>query len=362
MGFRSYLVRRLVIALLMLFVVMTINYALFFIMPGSPTTLFVNPLKGSAGGKEEFIKNLQARWGFDKPPLERFGIYVRNMLTWNLGISLVSNQPISSEMLLRLWWTMELMGGSAILGILIGVALGVLVAYKRGGKFDTGMVTFSLVTYSLPVFWMGMIFILIFTVNLHLLPSAAAYPYDWDLPGIAMNVTRMPVAYAVSGANGTQWNGNMIFSLNPHGTLELLSGYISHLIMPLAVLTLFTYGGYLLLTRATMIEALTEDYIVTAKAKGVPERNVIFRHALKNASLPLITTAALHFGFMLGGAIITESVFSWPGMGTWIFAAIGNNDYGVLQAVFYIIGVLVIIANIIADVLYGIIDPRIKYG
>jgi peptide/nickel transport system permease protein len=132
--------------------------------------------------------------------------------------------------------------------------------------------------------------------------------------------------------------------------------------MPLATLTLFTYGGYLLLTRATMIEALTEDYIATAKAKGVPERGVIFKHALKNASLPLITSAAIHLGFMLSGAIITEGVFSWPGLGRWIFTAIGNTDYSVLQAVFYIVALCVIMANIIADILYGVIDPRIKYG
>jgi len=132
--------------------------------------------------------------------------------------------------------------------------------------------------------------------------------------------------------------------------------------LPITTLTLFSYGGYLLLTRATMIEALTEDYITTARAKGVPERSVIFKHALKNASLPLITSAALAFGFMLSGAIITEGVFSWPGMGRWIFQSITFNDYSSLQAVFYIIAVLVIVANIMADILYGIIDPRIKYG
>jgi peptide/nickel transport system permease protein len=111
-----------------------------------------------------------------------------------------------------------------------------------------------------------------------------------------------------------------------------------------------------------MIEALTEDYIATAKAKGVPERGVVFKHALKNASLPLITSADIHLGFMLSGAIITEGVFSWPGLGRWIFTAIGNTDYSVLQAVFYIVALCVIMANIIADILYGIIDPRIKYG
>jgi ABC-type dipeptide/oligopeptide/nickel transport system permease component len=355
MGFRSYLVRRVAIAFIMLFVVLSLNYVLFFVMPGDPSSLFLTPFRGSAEARQSFVARMKERWGFDLPPEQRFLLYVKNMLTWNFGDSLISSQPISSEMMFRLGWTLELMGGSTILGILIGVTLGVLVAYKRGGKFDSGMVTASLVTYSLPVFWIGLVLILIFSARLGWFDSANAFPYDWGLPG------RMPTAYTVSSANGSQWNGNIVMSINLQGTISLLSGYLRHLVLPLTTLTLFTYGGYLLLTRATMIEALTEDYISTARAKGVPERSVIFRHALKNASLPLITSVALAFGFMISGAIITEGVFSWPGMGRWVFQAITFNDYSSLQAVFYVIALLVIIANIIADILYGLIDPRIKY-
>jgi len=357
MGFRSFLVRRILIAFLMLFVVMGLNYVLFFVMPGNPATLFVNPIRGgSAASMKQYIAELEARWGFNKPPEVRFLIYIQNMLTMNFGDSLVSDRPIIDDLFGRLWSTIELMGGSTILAMLIGISLGVLVAYKRGGKFDSGMVTLSLITFSLPVFWIGLVLILIFVTDLKWFPFGNSYPFNWVLPG------QWPVAYTVSTASGSAWSGNAVFSINSGGVSTLLYGYVSHLMLPLTTLTLFSYGGYLLLTRATMIEALTEDYISTAKAKGVPERNVIFRHALKNASLPLITSAALAFGFMISGAIITEGVFAWPGMGRWIFDSINNNDYSVLQAVFYIIAVLVIIANIIADVLYGIIDPRIKYG
>jgi peptide/nickel transport system permease protein len=359
MGFRSFLVRRIIIAFLMLFVVLGLNYILFFVMPGNPVSLFVTPALTKAPSSEavaNYTALLEKLWGFDKPPLVRFGIYVQNMLTFNFGNSLISMRPIIQDLTGRLWYTIELMGGSTILAMLIGIGLGVLVAYKRGGKFDSGMVTFSLITFSLPVFWIGLVLILIFISNLHWFTLGNAYPFEWVLPG------KWPVAYTVSGASGTQWSGNTVFSINPGGLATLLYGYLSHLILPLTTLTLFSYGGFLLLTRATMVEALTEDYISTAKAKGVPERNVIFRHALKNASLPLITSAALAFGFMISGAIITETVFDWPGMGRWIFDAINFTDYSVLQAVFYLIAVLVIIANIIADILYGIIDPRIKYG
>jgi ABC-type dipeptide/oligopeptide/nickel transport system permease component len=283
-------------------------------------------------------------------------IYLRNMLTFDFGRSLVSSDAVSKEMSIRLFWTLELMGGSTILGAFIGIALGVFVAYKRGSKFDNFTVTASLITYSLPVFWMGLIFILIFYINLHWFPHANSMPYDWGLPG------RMPIAYTITSATSPQWGGIVTLNLNAQGFVDLIAGYLRHLALPLITLTLFTYGGYVLLTRATMIEALTEDYVVTARAKGVKERNVIFRHALKNASLPLITTVALSLGFMLSGAVITEGVFSWPGLGRWIFSAISTHDYTVLQAAFYVIALCVIIANIISDVLYGLIDPRIKYG
>jgi len=356
MGLRAFLVKRITISFVMLAVVLALNYMIFMVMPGDPVSLFVNPMKGSQEGKAELIAKLKAQWGLDKPIEQRVLIYIVNMLTWNFGRSIISGSPIYEELGIRIWWTLELMGGSTMFAILFGVLLGALVAHKRGGKLDSVLVTSSLVTYSLPVFWIGLVFIMIFAFGLRLFPHANAFPYDWGLPG------RMPIAFTIGSSTSPLWNGNIVFLLDPSGALNLIKGYLSHLILPLSTLTLFQYGGYLLLTRATMIEALTEDYVVTAKAKGVNERNIILRHALKNASLPLITSAALAFGFMFSGAIITEGVFSWPGLGRWIFAAIGQNDYNVLQAAFYIIAVGVILANIIADLLYGIIDPRIKYA
>jgi peptide/nickel transport system permease protein len=357
MGFRGYLVRRITVAFIMLFVVMGLNYAIFFLMPGDPTALFVNPRGATQESKELLIARLRAQWGLDKPPEIRFLLYIKNMLTWDFGRSIITGESVQTEMGQRLFYTLELMGGSTVLSMVIGIALGVLVAQKRGGKFDSTMVTASLITYSLPVFWMGLVLILIFTMDLHWFPHANAMPYEWIQAG------RMPIPYTFASVQaGSQWSGNMILNVNPTGFIDLISGYLLHLTLPLTTLTLFQYGGYVLLTRATMVEALTEDYVVTARAKGVQEQNVIFRHALKNASLPLITSAALAFGFMLSGAIITEGVFSWPGLGRWIFSAISLNDYTVLQAVFYVIAVCVIVANIVADILYGIVDPRIKYG
>ena len=356
MGFRAFLIKRLTIALVMLIIVLLLNFIIFMVMPGDPVSLFVNPVRGSPEGKKILIERLKAQWGLDKPIEQRILIYVQNMLTWNFGNSIMSNNPVSSEIGIRLWYTLELMGTSTFLAILLGILFGAFVASRRGGKLDSIIVTSSLITFSLPVFWIGLMFILIFSIGLRWFPHAQAYPFSWDLPG------RWPVAFTLTSSVSPQWNGNVVLTLNPSPAMVLFSGYLSHMVLPVATLTLFQYGGYLLLTRATMIEALTEDYVVTARAKGVKEREVILRHALKNASLPLITSAALHFGFMFGGAIITEGVYSWPGLGRWIFSAIGQNDYSVLQAAFYIIAVCVIAANIVADLLYGIIDPRIKYA
>jgi len=356
MGLRTFIGKRIIFSFILLLLVMTLNFVIFMVMPGDPVSLFVNPVRGSQEGRAEMIARIKAIWGLDKPIEIRFLTYIQNMLTWNFGVSQMTRNPVGGEMTYRLPFTLILMGGSSVLAIVAGVFLGVLVAHKRGGKFDSSMVLTSLVFYSLPTFWMGMIFILIFYTSLGWLPHAHAFPPPWTLPGNWPN----PLTIATS-TQSTQ-TFNIVFSVNPAEMLRLVSGYVTHSILPVLTLTLFQYGGYLLLTRATMLEALTEDYIVTARAKGVKETSVLYRHALKNASLPLITSAALAFGFMLSGAIITESVYSWPGLGGWIWDSIQYQDYAVLQAIFYIIALCVIIANFVSDLLYGVIDPRIKYG
>jgi len=252
------------------------------------------------------------------------------MLTGQFGISFYSQDYVSNEIAERLGNTLLLVGSAEVLSIVFGVILGVIAAQKRGGIFDSVAVMSSLTTYSLPTFWMGMIFLLIFAFRLRWFPAVGISSFS------ALNP--------------------------PPNAFVYMTDRLWHLILPVSVLTLFIYGGYLLLTRATLLETLTEDYIITARAKGLKERTVLFKHALKNASLPIITNAAIAFGFILSGAIITEQVFLYPGLGMWIWKAIDWVDYPVLQAIFYLIALCVIIANFIADLLYGILDPRIKYG
>lgn len=327
MGLKAYVGKRIIYSIFLLFFVLTLNFVIFMLMPANPTSLF------AATGKltEDQVGEIERMYGFDQPPHIRYLKYIQNMLTFQLGYSFYSKNPVQKDILIRLPNTMLLVGLSTILAIIIGTILGVYAAHKRGTAFDSAAVITSLITYSLPSFWMGMLGILIFHYYLGWLPGAHSFPAEWVLNP-------------------------------PTSPLIFLQGYATHLILPLAVLTLFMYGGYLLLVRAVMLETITEDYIVTARAKGVGERKILFNHALKNASLPLITSVVLSFAFMFTGAMITEQVFTYPGMGQWIYQAITYGDYPVLQAAFYIIALLVIAANFLADLLYGVVDPRIKYG
>jgi peptide/nickel transport system permease protein len=249
------------------------------------------------------------------------------MFTFNFGISFSEgNRPVVESIAARLPNTLLLMGTAAIITIIIGIATGIAAASKRGGAFDMGMVTTALILYSVPTFWLGMMFILLFGFYIPLFPMGGT---------VSVPAPTDPLAYALDVA----W----------------------HLVLPAITLALVSYGGYMLVMRNTLIDVLTEDYIVTARAKGVDERTVLYKHALRNAILPLVTMIALTFGFLITGATLTETVFNWYGIGRLIFESVIAQNYPVLQAIFYIMALTVIIANFIADILYGFLDPRVRY-
>lgn len=330
--------KRIIYSVILVFFVLTLNFIIFQLMPGSPLEFFMSP--GRIRDPKR-IEELEKLWGLNEPTPIKYAKYIKAMLTFNFGFSnRPPNRPIYDMIMEALPNTILLMGFTTLLSILIGTFLGVLAAYKRGGIFDSTAVTASLTTYSLPVFWMGMIFLIAF-----------AYLLGW-----------FPLGHTVSNVTFERLQINILARIIQIPRPPEILDRLWHLFLPSLTLVLFMYGNYLLLTRATMLEALTEDYVTTARAKGLKERTVIFKHALKNASLPLITNAAISFGFMFSGAVITETVFAWPGIGTLIWNAITLYNYPVLHVVFFISAVLVIIANFIADLLYGVIDPRIKYG
>jgi len=348
MGLRGYLIKRTINTIILIVFVIVVNFIIFEAIPGTQgiIQLLVQNPKLPPDQRARIIAVEEERFGvrcgsradgtgIPCPIWTKFEKYFIDMITFQFGRSFESGSPVSEEIFTsgRLFNTVVLLGVSSIVAIALGIFLGVVAARKRGGVIDSGMVTASLTTFSLPTFWMGLIFIYTFAVSLHWFPTGGVIPDIW---------TSDPSTF-------------------PRNILAQIPGRLEHLFLPALTLTLFFYGGFLLLTRATMIESLSEDYITTARAKGLPERTVLYKHALKNASLPLVTAAALQFGFLLSGAIITETVFNWDGLGLWLFNAISSKDGPVLQAMFFIIALCVILANFASDIIYGLIDPRIKY-
>ena len=348
MGLRGYLLKRLLNTIVLVVFVICVNYVIFEEIPGTQGAIALlaeNP-KIPPETKAIIIAREETRFGIrcatnpdgsgvPCPIWTKFEHYFISMATFQFGRSFQTGNTVVHDLVNtgRLVNTLTLLGASSIMAIIIGVFLGAIAARKRGGLFDSSMVTTSLTTFSLPTFWLGLVLIYIFAFLLHWFPTGGVIPSEW---------TSSPAAF-------------------PSNFFLQIPGRLQHLFLPALTLTLFFYGGFLLLTRATMIEALSEDYITTARAKGVPERTVIYKHALKNASLPLVTAVALQFGFLLSGAIITETVFNWDGLGLWLFNAIGSKDGPVLQAMFFIVALCVIVANLAADIIYGVIDPRIRY-
>lgn len=330
---RSFIAKRFAYTLILIIFVIVLNFVIFEAMPGQVGALYA--CLGQQRVSAAFCQKMLDQFGYGQPYWVRFYDYVKAMLTFNFGISYASNQDVTFQLISsgKLVNTLLLLGTSTVMAIVIGTSLGIIVSKKRGSSLDNFWVTSSLTTFSLPTFFMGILLIFVFAIALNWFPSGGVYPNVWD---------------------------NLNLHLRPP-ILEQIPIRLWYLFLPALTLTLFSYGGFLLLARATMMEALSEDYILTARAKGLSERTVLFKHAFKNASLPLITNAALSFGLILSGAIITETIFNWDGLGKWLFDSIGYKDFPVMQAMFYIIALCVIAANFISDILYGVIDPRIKY-
>jgi len=356
MGLRGFIFRRLIYSVILILLVIVVNFMIFKAMPGDPAAYLMPEFQIGMREEERTAQEAKLRevWGLNDSLPIQLAKYVRNLVTFNFGTAIVDKRQVSDVLREKIPYTVLLLGGATLVSIILGVLLGILAIQRRGGTFDTFSVLGSLITGALPTFWMGMVFLFIFFTTLGWFPNAGAFPREWAGGNWPQPFS---LAYSLQPSALNIQLGIMLPDL-----LNLVGGFVKHLFLPLTTLVLFNFGGWLLLTRATMIETITEDYILTARAKGVGETAILLRHALKNASLPIITSAALSFGFVLSGAIITETVYTYPGVGGWTFFAIGVRDIIVLMAIFYVISICVIIANIIADLLYGVLDPRIKIG
>jgi peptide/nickel transport system permease protein len=327
---KLYLTKRVVYCVFLLFCVMTVQFMIFNLMPGSPMDRYYASAEKLYNAQD--LAQLRKIFGLDEPLHVRYVTYLRSMLTFNFGKTQDSGALVSDEIAKRLGNTLILLAIAAIISISCGTLIGTMAAYKRGTGFDTGIVTGALVLGSLPVFWIGILILWFFAVDLHILPIGGAVPQWW------------------AGGN------------TPTDPFGIILGRLQCLVLPVTTLVLFTVDNWSLLTRACVLQTITEDYAVTARAKGLPARKVLLKHVLKPASLPLVTSITLTFAGIFTGAIITETVFSYEGMGRWLYNSILSKELPVMYAVFFVSAILTIIANVVADVIYGLVDPRIKVG
>jgi peptide/nickel transport system permease protein len=320
---RDYLFRKILFALVTLAVVITMNFFLFRVLPGDPIRAVI--------GRNIRISTdtqaaLRAQFGLDKPIfpdqfIDTLGQWARG----NLGVSWSLRQPVSQVLISKLGNTLLLLTLGQILSILLGTALGLVAGWKRKTPIDVGALTFSLVAWAMPTFWLGII----------LLAAGSAW-------------FGLPTGGIVSPENV----GKPLY--------QVLPDLAQHLVLPTLTLTILYLGEYMLIMRSSVLEVLSEDYILTAKAKGLSDWQVLREHALKNAMLPLVTLIAINLGFTVSGAIYVETVFSYDGLGKLFQTALVKQDFPLLQGAFLLLAVSVIIANMIADILYLYLDPRVR--
>ena len=294
---------------------------MFRILPSDPTQILARVSRLSA---EEALQ-LQEELGLDKPLMAQFFDYVSDIFKGDLGISYQFSRPVSEVIADALWPTILLVGVATIGATIIGTILGIWGGWKRGSRFSTSSLGLSLVTYSMPEFWLGILLILLFSVQLGIFPTSF------------MNTVGMEDA--------SWW--------------EQFKDTLEHLFLPALTLILGLIGEYALVARSSVMEVMNEDYVNTARAKGMREALVLRRHVVPNALLPVVTLSAINLGFIVSGTITVETVFSWPGLGQLTYDAINANDYPVLQALFLLFSSAVIFANLFADLLIGVLDPRV---
>jgi len=315
----SYVARKLGWALLTLFFVLTVNFFLFRIMPGDPVAL----LARSQRMTPQEVLAQRKLYGLDQPLVQQFFTYLKETLTGHFGASLVSGEPVTSVLGARVWPTVLLVGTGTLLAVVIGVLAGIRAGWFRDSAFDHGSLYSSLLLYATPEAWLGMLLLIVFAGTLGWFPSGG------------------------------------LSSGNAQGAAQL-PDLLSHLALPVATLTLSYVGQFLIVMRSSMLDVKDEDFVTVGRAVGLPDRLVRRRHVVPNAFLPSFTLIVLSFGFVLGGAIVIETVFSWPGLGQLTYQAIQSQDYPVLQAVFLLSSAAVIFANLLADIAYGFLDPRIE--
>lgn len=312
-----------------------ISFSFIRVLPGDPIIV----MAGERGMTEERYAELTAQFGFDRPFLVQFWDYFTGVLQGDLGQSFVTKRPVWDEFFALFPATLELALCGMVFAILLGLPAGVIAAVNRGKFFDRTLMSAALVGYSMPIFWWALLLIIVFSGNLQWTPVSGRIDLIYYFPDAT---GFMLYDAAVSGQKGALWSA------------------IRHLILPTIVLGTIPLAVIARQTRSAMLEVLGEDYIRTARAKGLSPTRINAVHALRNALIPVITVIGLSVGTLLAGAILTETIFSWPGIGKWMVDSIFRRDYPVVQGGLMLIAVMVMFVNLTVDVLYGVINPKIR--
>ena len=333
-----FLLKRAALTLPTFFALMFVTFIMIRLVPGDP----IEVRRGERGISPERLAELRHAMGLDQPVWKQFFDYVSGLLHGDFGISIVSKTPITTEFFTLFPATLELGLCAMLFAICVGVPAGVLAAAKRGSFYDQSMMGAALIGYSMPIFWWGLILILFMSNTLHLTPVSGRV----DL-----------IKYYYPPVTGFLLIDSII-----SGQKGAFMDVVRHLILPTIVLGTVPLGVVARMTRSSMLEVLEEDYVRTARAKGLSAFRVIGLHALRNALIPVVTVIGLQIGSLLAGAVLTETIFSWPGVGHWLVQSIARRDYPALQGGIMLIAGLVVVVNFLIDMLYGFINPRIRHG
>ncbi|KQT64198.1 MULTISPECIES: ABC transporter permease subunit [unclassified Aureimonas] len=331
----SFILKRIGLLIPTFFGVTLISFFFIRMLPGDP----IIALAGERGLSPERYEALRVSFGFDKPLYEQYWIFLTHLLQGDLGQSIVTKQPVLSEFGVLFPATLELSLVAIILAVVIGIPAGVFAAVKRGTWLDQTIMGTALVGYSMPIFWWGLLLIIFFSGYLGWTPVSGRISLLYFFPPVT---GFMLIDSLLSGAKGA------------------FSSALSHLILPAIVLGTIPLAVIARQTRSAMLEVLGEDYVRTARAKGLSRFRVVAVHALRNALIPVVTTIGLQIGTLLAGAILTETIFSWPGIGKWMVESVFKRDYPVVQGGLLMIAVIVMAVNLAVDLMYGAINPRVR--
>ena len=331
----GFLLRRLGLVVPTFFGITLLVFALIRLIPGDP----VEALSGERGMTEERYTRLIHEFGLDRPLPVQYGEYVWKALHGDLGLSTITHEPVFAEFMARFPATVELSLVAMLFALALGIPAGIVAAVKRNTAWDYSVMGASLTGYSMPIFWWGLLLILTFSVTLGWTPVSGRIAIQYDIAPVS---------------------GFMLLDALLAGDKGAFRSALSHLILPAIALGTIPLAVIARMTRSSMLEVLREDYVRTARAKGAGGFRVVAIHALRNALIPVVTTIGLQVGTLLAGAILTETIFAWPGIGKWLVEAIHRRDYPAVQGGILMTATIIIAVNLLVDVLYGVINPRIR--